>query len=794
MASHPLESNSIALRNELAALAHQWNQLDQTMPAPQAFACWEAWVELLRKRHADAEIVQKLRPQVDDYLSKVKPHTPLALRESIAQLQHELATSLLALGRFREASNQFEGVLSLLDGAQSGSSHQRRQIAEACLAIIHESQGQLGSALKRLRSLQAAVDEQQKGLPRTPWNYSEDPASLHEITARVLIKLAEIEVVSRPQYLEEAGGHLKRLAGQSPEDHLRLDLLRARYHLLRQSTKDAEMILHRLWQVPDLSPSLKIQVLIELSNIALKREPPDCLLADLRLRQAFALLEDRYDPQMRVALLTQRILLMQEPAGFFASSPKRFNRLARRGVLRRPSTIKGDLIISLQSSLRDLESVRVQLTGDAFLADNVIERADFFGRFREAFEVLIRHEYDQIGLSPHAAQEHALRCLYYSEQAKSRQLLDRLLQRTASTEAASLFPQFDDWRKLFEEARHSEQILEYFAGRSHSYVIYYHAGECEVAQGSPHVDAQSLRANFARSEERAGLDLRQRLLPDELWERMLDLNRGGGQRLLIVPDGILHQIPLERAFDFNETKQMCTFDQVLDETVTAYAPSLTCLAALRRNQRPDQLDRLLTIAVDAHEQGDLHGTADACDRLHSFFQQGSRLHQAAAQVPAIQDLLNGCNSYSHVVIASHRDAQHGNAAVMLAGQEKLLASEIERTLHLTGNQLVWLSTCDSAAGKTIVGEGQDSLARAFLLAGAPRVMATFTSIENKTAQACTQNFFANLQKAMDNAGQVSGQATPWLNAKALKQTRLELLQDKRNTAKDVGAYILVGLP
>ena len=123
----------------------------------------------------------------------------------------------------------------------------------------------------------------------------------------------------------------------------------------------------------------------------------------------------------------------------------------------------------------------------------------------------------------------------------------------------------------------------------------------------------------------------------------------------------------------------------------------------------------------------------------------------------------------------------------------LLSSEIEKKVKLPENQLVWIATCGSASGNSIAGEGQDSVARAFLVAGAPRVMATYSSIDNEVAQTCTREFFQNLRAAVKAAG-TTERAVPWLNARALKATRLGLLEDQTIVKQEVAAYVLVGTP
>ena len=82
--------------------------------------------------------------------------------------------------------------------------------------------------------------------------------------------------------------------------------------------------------------------------------------------------------------------------------------------------------------------------------------------------------------------------------------------------------------------------------------------------------------------------------------------------------------------------------------------------------------------------------------------------------------------------------------------------------------LVVLSSCQSALGKEVKGEGLVGLTHAFMYAGVPRVMASLWTVsDNPTAQLMTQ-FYRKMLK--------NGRMSP---AEALRSAQLSMLKDKR---------------
>ena len=65
-------------------------------------------------------------------------------------------------------------------------------------------------------------------------------------------------------------------------------------------------------------------------------------------------------------------------------------------------------------------------------------------------------------------------------------------------------------------------------------------------------------------------------------------------------------------------------------------------------------------------------------------------------------------------------------------------------MKLEGTKLVFLSACSSAAGKAPIQEAVDSLAEAFLTAGAETVIAALWPVADKTAADISKLFYENV--------------------------------------------------
>ena len=125
-------------------------------------------------------------------------------------------------------------------------------------------------------------------------------------------------------------------------------------------------------------------------------------------------------------------------------------------------------------------------------------------------------------------------------------------------------------------------------------------------------------------------------------------------------------------------------------------------------------------------------------------------------------------------IASHAKVNHLNpmeSAIFLSSIDDkysdgvLYAHEIFKDIKIETDLLV-LSSCDSATGKTLKGEGVMSLARAFQFAGARSIVATLWPVDDEVTGLFMERFYQYLATGLDKGS-------------ALKNAQLSLINEPR---------------
>lgn len=193
---------------------------------------------------------------------------------------------------------------------------------------------------------------------------------------------------------------------------------------------------------------------------------------------------------------------------------------------------------------------------------------------------------------------------------------------------------------------------------------------------------------------------------------------------------------------------------------TSYAPSAT--AFVRLQQRSAATGRMVVFADPALPPADgpdlfadlrqlrsplaplpqareeARGVATATARVYERDQATRERFAAACTGPGVIHLA------THAIV----DASHpAHSALVLAGGDPLDAQTIGG-LEL-GADLVSLSGCSTAAGYLVAGEGTFGLTRAFLVAGARSVVASWWDVEDAAARHFMELFYARLASGED---------------------------------------------
>jgi CHAT domain-containing protein len=239
-------------------------------------------------------------------------------------------------------------------------------------------------------------------------------------------------------------------------------------------------------------------------------------------------------------------------------------------------------------------------------------------------------------------------------------------------------------------------------------------------------------------------------------------------RLVFVPDIRIASLPFAalRAQD----------GRFLIEThAVSSSPSAAVFLRIRKRERTTAPQNVLVVAGSA---GDLP-------------EVGREARAVARQYPA-SDVLAGSRAATSEFLRTAPDADvvhfagHGTAAgddastsLVLNGHgEALDRGEIE-ALSLTHTDVVVLAACNTARGETRWTEGTLSVARSFMAAGAPSVIATLWPIDDRDAAAFFPRLHARLAAGVPPA-------------QALRATQLEAIHRPGSSPALWAAVQLVG--
>ena len=303
------------------------------------------------------------------------------------------------------------------------------------------------------------------------------------------------------------------------------------------------------------------------------------------------------------------------------------------------------------------------------------------------------------------------------------------------------------------------------------------------------------------------------LLPPAVCRRIQEL---GPERLVVIPDGPLHKLPLEALL--LETPSGPRY--VLDELPPLiYAPSAAVLALLAERERPSAVGplSLLTVSdpayppestvVPAVEQlgprrplKPLPGTAQESQSIRQFFDPSvvKVLSAAEATEGAVRRELPG-KRIIHLAAHGFADEAFGNlfgalalAPSSLKGPVKaeddgfLYLHEIYTLPSLRDCELAVLSACVTNVGPQRPLEAGVTLAGGFLAAGARRVVASQWNVSDRSTAVLMEAFFAAVTDAVKRNQPVD-------YAAALQKARQKVRQMPERSAPFYWApFVLIG--
>ncbi len=405
----------------------------------------------------------------------------------------------------------------------------------------------------------------------------------------------------------------------------------------------------------------------------------------------------------------------------------------------------------LAQSLAAFEGIRSELGDDWRL------RLLYQQQAQEAFDHLTRLELDRGNFA--AAFEVA-------ERRRARTLLENAFGRIAGESAETLAGPPQPWSAA--EIRSSlpagTTLVAYLAGE-HSWSAWTLSDDVFSWTELPGAGDLSARVGgFGDAVMRASQEADIVGHGKELWQDLLaPLKIPAGERLVIIPDGVLASLPFAALVD-PATERFLGDDHTLSLDASA---TLWALAARTTGDRsPSRQLGLLAIGNPAFDKGELKHlvelptASEEAQRVAKFYASHRLLREADATEGAFRKQVQTADvvhfgghaevdqrlpGASRLVFAKDPDGTSDGTSDGLLTVEEIL------DLNLPSTRLVVLAACDSASGPEVAAEGVVSLAYAFKAAGVEGVVASLANVDDRATAKLLEGFHHQFAQGADAA-------------------------------------------
>lgn len=374
--------------------------------------------------------------------------------------------------------------------------------------------------------------------------------------------------------------------------------------------------------------------------------------------------------------------------------------------------------------------------------------------FRISYTDLSRRVFDEMIRFQVTSRSRPGTALDYAERARARNLLGDLATRSSRPVPSSPL-RTAEIQSLVPE----RSALVYFAALSDRLLVWaIRPGTADLVEMPVSADELALRVGemrrliqFESGSERfrqAAADLYDDLILGVV--QYLD----GVEFVVVLPDKALHLLPFAALLDRRTGRSL------IQDFRLAVAPSATLLLSpTGRSASPPRPPRALVVGNPSFDTGafsylgGLPGAEKEARRIAKLYPGSTLLLRDRATKDRFLAEL-GRHDLVHFAGHAVPSEQPSMSRLLLApepatgGTGEVFAAEIGR-IDVVDTQLVVLSACGTALGRVSSSEGALSLARPFLAAGVPVVMASLWAVEDDASAVFFETFHRRYREGVD---------------------------------------------
>jgi CHAT domain-containing protein len=433
----------------------------------------------------------------------------------------------------------------------------------------------------------------------------------------------------------------------------------------------------------------------------------------------------------------------------------------------------------IAETLKLLESHRAQIIEQE-------NRNSFFDNEQDVYDLAIDYECSR--------RNNHFKAFDYSEESRARTLLDLLTKKEVSPPLTS--------QTIQERLPKQLQVIQYsmLANKVVIWVLESDSiapsyAEVDITQEELSKKVKAYLNNISRysEEESDNIATQSKDLFDKLIKPVFNLlNRD--KTICIVPDKVLNNLPFETLISTETQKYL------IEDFSVIYSPSSSVLLACVEEAKSKEASGEETLLGVGNPRFDLSlfkGLSDLPDAktevtdIASYYQDPIILTVEAASEERVK---SGMQKATVIHFATHSildEDSHLRSKILLTrerantakGSDGVLEShEIYKT-RLPNARLVVLSSCQSGIDRYYKGEGMMSIARSFMAAGVPTVVASLWKVDSKAAAGLMVEF--HRLKKQKNMSVVE----------SLREAKLSMLSDRDSPFRHPyfwSAFIAIG--